>query len=407
MLRLPSRVLSRSVISRVLYSTTTEIKTETKQEDKPQTKNELDILDESDYFDKLHLEASRLKNSEEKLIDRQVYEVLTGETTSPLTEKLHKNKELVEELSSFVKEFTIDLKQHKVRNTAGNSSVSSLNKYPRLEQSAPEDAYTEQELFLRRQFSNNLYSKLGCDVKDVYIPHKEIFYPLKSKNLSISKLLAAGCHLGHSKSLYRSSNQQYIYGEYKGIHIIDLEQTLTHLKKAAKVIEGVAAKGGIILYVGTREGQARSLEVAAKRSNGYFVTNKWVAGTLTNSTEISTWERQEVDLSDKPTNRELTPSEMKHIIKPDLIVILNPTENRVLLAEAMQTRVPTIGIIDTDSESSLVSYPIPANDDSIRSTTLIAGVLSKAAEVGYKTRLAQFARYQSESKDVPEISESL
>lgn len=414
-LRLP---LIRS--PRVLYSTTTTSIT-TPQE--PQTSitnkeeapaNPIDqstgqppvSAEESEFFEKLYASASKLTSTEEQLLDRQVYEVLTGETTTPLTTKLHQNKELVTELKSFIEEFTLNLGSHKVRSTNNTKSQtnSQINEYSRLEQSASEEPYTEQELFLRRQFSSSLNSKLGSELSDVYIPHKEIFYPAKAKNLSIAKLLAAGCHLGHSRSLYRSSNQPYIYGEYKGIHIIDLEQTLAHLKKAAKIVEGVAAKGGIILYVGTREGQARALEVAAQRSNGYFVTSKWVAGTLTNATEISTWERQEVDLGDVPTKRELTPSEAKHIVKPDLIVVLNPTENRVLLNEAIHTRVPTIGIIDTDSEPSLVTYPIPANDDSIRSTTLIAGVLSKAGEVGYKTRLATFAKYKAERSATPEAA---
>ena len=113
-----------------------------------------------------------------------------------------------------------------------------------------------------------------------------------------------------------------------------------------------------------------------------------VPGTLTNPTEISSsWERHEVDYFGNPTGRELTLNESMSIIKPDLLVVLNPTENRNALKEAMKARVPTIGIIDTDSEPSLVTYPIPANDDSLRSVSLLTSILAKAGERGVQTRL--------------------
>lgn len=202
--------------------------------------------------------------------------------------------------------------------------------------------------------------------------------------------MAAGVHLGQSTTLWRASTQPYIYGEYKGIHIIDLNQTLSHLKRAAQVVEGVAENGGLILFLGTREGQKRALIKASERVNGYYVASKWVPGTLTNPTEISSgWERQEVDYFGNPTGRELSLNESMSIIKPDLMIVLNPTENRNALKEAMKARVPTIGIIDTDSEPSLVTYPIPGNDDSLRSVNLLVSILSKAGERGVKTRLSR------------------
>ena len=185
-------------------------------------------------------------------------------------------------------------------------------------------------------------------------------------------------------------DRPYIYGEYKGIHIIDLNKTLSSLKRAAKVVEGVAERGGTILFLGTREGQKRALQEAARRTHGFYVSTRWIPGTLTNPTEISNvWERHEVDHGDMPTNRPLTADEAASIVKPDLLVVLNPTENRNALNEAMQARIPTIAIIDTDSEPSLVTYPIPGNDDSLRSVNLLVGVLSKAGEIGLQSRLSR------------------
>ncbi|KAH3682190.1 hypothetical protein WICPIJ_006853 [Wickerhamomyces pijperi] len=389
----------RCLISRLLNSTTTTTQaTETATtatEQVPESSSVSESLSSEDFFDNLHSEALKLQLKDEKFLDQQIYEILSGNTTTELTKRLSQNTELVQELKSFVDEFTTGLFQHKTRAINKSIGTSSKNsKFPNLEPSLPTENYTPQELFLRSEFLKTKFQNTGSYLNDVYIPHQEEFHPTPSSQLTISKLLASGVHLGHARSLFRSSMQKYIYGEYKGIHIIDLEQTLQHLKKASKLVEEVAAKGGIILYVGTRENQSRILQLAAERSQGYYVSSKWVSGTLTNSTEISKWERNEVDMGNNKTNRELTPTESRTIVKPDLIVVLNPIENRVLLKEAIQTRVPTIGIIDTDSEPSLVSYPIPANDDSLRSVSLILGVLSKSAEIGVKNRLANFTEYQ-------------
>ena len=111
---------------------------------------------------------------------------------------------------------------------------------------------------------------------------------------------------------------------------------------------------------------------------------------MTNSTEISgIWEKQEIDSNDNPTERALSPNETSKQVKPDLLVVLNPTENRNALLEAIKSRVPTIAIIDTDSEPSLVTYPIPGNDDSLRSVNFLLGVLARAGQRGLQNRLAR------------------
>ncbi|GMM32809.1 mitochondrial 37S ribosomal protein [Saccharomycopsis crataegensis] len=268
------------------------------------------------------------------------------------------------------------------------------NPYPYLKKSARNDPYTEQELYIRRVHHSKTSGALGSKTQDTYRPFADLAHPVNYKELTIEKLMASGAHLGHSTALFRASTQPYIYGEYRGIHIIDLEKTLSHLKRASKVIEGIAEKGGVILFLGTREGQQRAVESAARRCKGYYVSHKWIPGTITNSTEISkNWTRREVDLKDEATGRELTEHENSTNIKPDLIVFLNPTENRTALKEAADARVPTVGIIDTDSEPSLVTYPIPANDDSVRAINLICGVLGKAAQIGRERRIARVNEY--------------
>lgn len=311
----------------------------------------------------------------------------------PLTEK---EKQLDEELTQFLKQFSQYNKviDPEVERTESKPLIgqSQIKQFPYLMPSAKDKPYSTQELFLRQMKHASNTAKLGAGIEKVYFPHKDIFNPPTIDKLSISKLLAAGVHLGQSTSLWRPSTQPFVYGEYKGIHIIDLNKTLAYLKRAARVVEGVTERGGIVLFLGTREGQKRALQEAAKRTHGFYVSSRWIPGTLTNPTEISSvWERHEVDFSDKPTGRQLAPDEAVSIVKPDLLVILNPTENRNALKEAMQARVPTIGIIDTDSEPSLVTYPIPGNDDSLRSVNLITGILAKAGEIGLRARLDKIA----------------
>jgi small subunit ribosomal protein S2 len=176
-------------------------------------------------------------------------------------------------------------------------------------------------------------------------------------------LLAAGAHLGHATSLWNPGNQRYIFGIRQGIHIISLEQTTAHLRRAAKVVEGVSGNGGLILFVGTRPGQGRAVVQAAKMSGGCHLFEKWVPGTITNGKMIvghgKVLEKDEADRVD-PAGAAV---EGAAPLRPDLVVCLNPLENYVMLHECGLFGIPTIGVVDTDADPTWVTYPIPANDD--------------------------------------------
>lgn len=244
---------------------------------------------------------------------------------------------------------------------------------------------------------------LGSSIEDVYNPANDVKRPLSMDDVTISSLMAAGCHLGHAKAMWRPSTQPFIYAEYQGIHLIDLNETLAALRRATKVIESIAAKGGVILYVGTSRNweQHRALEEAAKRSRGYYVSHRWIPGTITNFTEVSKQigghQKIEVDLGDTPTNRNISAQD-DALIKPDLVVLLNPVENRNCVNECIKLRIPTIGLCDTDMEPSLLTYPIPCNDDSMRASSVVCGILSKAAEQGVERRYKAFSEYKSSQK---------
>ncbi|KAH3899813.1 related to 37S ribosomal protein MRP4, mitochondrial [Saccharomycodes ludwigii] len=318
---------------------------------------------------------------------------------APLTEK---EKLLDQELYDFFKKYAVENKILKIDepslNVGSNTSdsngakaiSSSVKDLPFLVPTPNDKPYSFQELYLRQMKHIGGSGKLGAKIKDVYFSNADIYNPPSIQDVTIEKLIAAGVHLGQSTSLWRSSTQSFIYGEYKGVHIIDLNQTLSSLKRACRVVEGIVERGGIILFLGTRKGQKKALKHAAEMTHGYYVSDRWIPGTLTNPTEISgVWERHKVDMFDRPTGETLSPEDIDSLVKPDLLIVLNPTENKNALREAMKTRIPTIGIIDTDSEPSMVSYSIPGNDDSLRSVNLITSVLAKAGEMGLKRRLAR------------------
>lgn len=274
-----------------------------------------------------------------------------------------------------------------------NSSSSLLAKFPHLVPSEPSEPYTEAELVIRQRHHAETMGKLGSDIVGVYKPHTLITNPPKAKDVTVKKLMAAGAHLGRSTKLYNHNSQPFIYGEYKDIHIIDLEKTVEHLRAASKVVQGVVENGGLVLFLGLQVGQLKAIKQASERCNGYYVARKWVPGAITNSLQ-NPKPRHEVDMGDQPTNRELSSDETNKIIKPDLVVVLNPEISRVAIKEANQARIPTIGIIDTNVDPNLVTYPIPANSSSGRTINLITGVLGKAGEIGLQRRLQKVNEYK-------------
>lgn len=205
---------------------------------------------------------------------------------------------------------------------------------------------------------------LGADIVPHYEPHHLVVDPPKPEDVTLELLMASQTHLGHSTSLWNPMNQRYIFGVREGIHIISLETTAAHLRRAAKVVEGVAYHGGLILFVGTRKKQAPCVVKAAELAQGYHLFERWIAGGITNKDIIlSDCTLIAVDKDDTPAEGFDEKAESWTALKPDLVVCLNPLENYILLHECGLNNIPTIGIIDTDADPTWVTYPIPANDD--------------------------------------------
>ena len=188
-------------------------------------------------------------------------------------------------------------------------------------------------------------------------------------------------------------NARYIYGIRQGIHIISLDVTASHLRRACRIVSEIAERGGLILFVGTRKGQFRCVVNAAKMAGGYHIFDHWIPGALTNSAIIlQKCAMKVVDEFDREIPGYEEDLARMPPLKPDLVICLNPLENWVLLHECAMNAVPSIGIVDTDANPTWVTYPIPANDDSLRCVHLIAGVLARAAQEGNKERLQMALR---------------
>ncbi|KAL7275852.1 hypothetical protein RUND412_001197 [Rhizina undulata] len=236
-----------------------------------------------------------------------------------------------------------------------------------------------------RRFKNTIVP-LGAKITPQYRPHLLTNHPPRPRDITLELLLSTGAHLGHATSLWNPANQRYIFGVRNGIHILSLDIIASHLRRAAKVVEGVAQSGGAILFVGTRPGQERCVVTAAKNSGGYHLFEKWIPGTITNGQRIVGRGRVvERDGRDRVVKDVQDPD----AVRPDLVVCLNLLENYVLLHECGLYGIPTVGIVDTDCDPTWVTYPIPANDDSLRAVQLIAGVLGRAGQEGRTRRIRQ------------------
>jgi small subunit ribosomal protein S2 len=253
------------------------------------------------------------------------------------------------------------------------------------------DRITNKREYEEKQAQLNRMAKVGSKLHITYDPRAAFKNPPTASELTLPMLMAAQTHLGHATSLWNPRNSGYIFGIRDGIHIISLDATYAYLRRAAKVVQEVARKGGMILFVGTRDKQEEIVVKAAEMAKGYHIFDRWVPGSLTNGQQIlGDCRLKVVDVTDEELpelSALLNGAAGRSVLKPDLVVCFNPLENEVCLHECRLHTVPTIGVIDTDADATWVTYPIPANDDSMRSITLIAGVLGHAGAEGQQERL--------------------
>lgn len=221
--------------------------------------------------------------------------------------------------------------------------------------------------------------------------------------VSIKLLLEAGAHFGHQAGRWQPKMKKYIFIQRNGIHIINLEQTIALLEKACSFVTDVVAKGGDILFVGTKKQAQESIEQEASRCGMPFVNQRWIGGMLTNFRVIQARIDYLVQLEDQKArgmfgrlpkkealklertvqrlNRQM--GSFKEMTKfPDAIFIVDPSKERIAVAEARHVGVPTVAIVDTNCNPEEIDYPIPANDDAVRAVRLVCSKMADAVIEG-------------------------
>ena len=220
---------------------------------------------------------------------------------------------------------------------------------------------------------------------------------------TIKELLEAGVHFGHQTSRWHPAMKKYIFTKRDGIHIIDLEQTAVMLSKACEYVRQLAAEGGIILFVGTKKQAQEAVEQEAKRCGMYYVNQRWLGGVLTNFATLQARIDYLVRLEDQKASGEFerlpkkeaqklqeqierlnrTMGGFKEMTKlPDALFIIDPTKERIALAEAKRMGIPVVAIADTNCNPKELDYPIPANDDAIRAIKLMCAKIADAVIEG-------------------------
>ncbi len=221
--------------------------------------------------------------------------------------------------------------------------------------------------------------------------------------VTIKQLLEAGAHFGHQTSRWHPRMKTYIFTKRNGIHIIDLEQTVGMLDKACDFIQQVAAEGGSILFVGTKKQAQESILEEAQRCGMYYVNQRWLGGVLTNFATIQARIDYLVRLEDRQAKGDFSRLPKKEALKlgeqilrlnrqiggikemtslPSALFIIDPTKERIALAEAKRVGVPVVAIVDTNCNPVEIDYPIPANDDAIKTIRLICSKIADSVIEG-------------------------
>ena len=217
--------------------------------------------------------------------------------------------------------------------------------------------------------------------------------------VSMSYLLEAGVHFGHQTKRWNPKMKEYIYTSRDEIYIIDLQKTAKKIDEAYAALKEIAANGGKVLFVGTRKQAQEAIKEEAIRSNSYYVTERWLGGTLTNFKTIRRRIRrlEEIEKMEADGTFDLLPKKeviglkkeyakldnllcgIREMTKlPQALYIVDPSKEEIAIREARKLNIPVFGIVDTNCDPDMVDYVIPANDDAIRAVKLITSAMANA-----------------------------
>lgn len=243
--------------------------------------------------------------------------------------------------------------------------------------------------------------------------------------VTMKQLLEAGIHFGHQTRRWNPKMARYIFGERNGIYIIDLQKTLRQLRKAYSYVRDTVAKGGTVLFVGTKRQAREAIEREAQRCGMYYVSTRWLGGMLTNYETVKGSVRTLLKYEEMERTGEfekLSKKEFSRVYKyyqklrknldgvkemgrlPDVMFVIDSKKEAIAVHEADRLGIPCIGIVDTNADPEDVTIPVPGNDDAIRAVNLFCSVIADAALEGQAQ--AQKSAEESAKATAREVAEA-
>ena len=238
---------------------------------------------------------------------------------------------------------------------------------------------------------------------------------------TLRQLLEAGVHFGHQTQRWNPRMEEFIYGERNGIHIMDLTQTVPVLDAALNIVRETVAKGGRILFVGTKRQASTAIAEAAEKCAQYYMNHRWLGGTLTNWQTVSQSISRLKSLDEKMTvgSEGLTKKERLGMEReqsklqaslggitqmggvPDLLFVIDVKKEALAVAEANKLGIPVIAVVDTNCSPSGIDYLIPGNDDAARAIALYCDLIARSALDGMTEQMGAAGVDLGEMEDVP------
>ena len=249
-------------------------------------------------------------------------------------------------------------------------------------------------------------------------------------SISLRDLLEAGVHFGHQTRLWNPKMKRYIYGERNGIHIIDLQKTAMGLINTTRFVSQAVARGGTVLFVGTKRAAREIVAEEATRAGMFYVNNRWLGGTLTNFQTVKKSIERLVSLEkarDDGRLELLTKKEALDITRkidkmdrslggiktmkstPGIMFVIDPKREHIAVSEARKLGIPVVGLCDTNCDPDGIAHVIPGNDDAIKSIRLFTAAIADAIIEGNqmsRTNLGQAVVAASDVGDVEVIRKS-
>ncbi len=225
--------------------------------------------------------------------------------------------------------------------------------------------------------------------------------------IGLRALIDAGVHFGHQTKRWNPQMRSYIYGARNGIHIIDLDQTAQLFKRAFHFVSDAVARGGHVLFVGTKRQAADVIHEEAVRAGQFFITGRWLGGTLTNfrTVKVGIERLRELERMDEDGTLDALPKkealslrrEMEKLDKfhggiklmnalPSAIFVVDPNHEHIAVSEGRKLHIPIVALTDTNCDPNLVDFIVPGNDDAIRSIKLITSRIADACIDGLQRR---------------------